>query len=79
MLGRVVTRKVNVKFSVIFKTPDAVEYATERLLQDVSNYETREELRQDIKEVTDKYIKYGEYITVEFNTEDKTATVVERK
>jgi hypothetical protein len=25
----------------------------------------------------DKYIKYGEYVTIEFDTEAKTATVIE--
>lgn len=50
------------KFTVTFKDPDAlVKFGTRKHLFDILN----------------KYVKYGEYVTIEFDTEAKTATVIE--
>ncbi len=56
------------KFRVTFKTPDALDYALDDFPYDES--------REEAKEVAKQFIEYGEYITVEFDTEAKTATVV---
>ncbi len=55
------------KFRVTFKTPDAVDYAVD---------EYGLEHKDEIKETARKFVTYGEYITVEFDTETQTATVV---
>lgn len=58
------------KFTVTFKTPDAVDYAIEDL---------SEEEQEEAKETARKFVEYGEYITVKFDTETQTATVVPLK
>lgn len=55
------------KFSVYFKTPDALDYALDGLSED----EERE-----ARDFAGKFIEYGECITVEFDTEEGTATIV---
>lgn len=55
------------KFTVNFKTPDALYYA-------LKNMEEDEEFK--CKEFAEKYIKYGEYISVEFDTETRTVKVL---
>jgi hypothetical protein len=47
------------KFNVLFKTPDAVEYATDDL-----SLEEKEEALATAR----KFVQYGEYITIEFDT-----------
>lgn len=59
------------KFTVTFKTPDAVQYALEELPADAD--------WQSAQEVLDKFVEYNEYVRVEFDTEKKTATVVPQK
>jgi hypothetical protein len=56
------------KLKVLFKTPDVVDYALEDLNGDDYN---------KAKELMKRYIKYGELITIEFDTEEHTAKVVE--
>jgi hypothetical protein len=74
------------KFRVTFKTPDALEYAA----QEVSVVEARQQAEHDGATFYDaqgeaydaaiefgkKWVKYGEYVTIEFDTEAGTATVV---
>lgn len=55
------------KFNVTFKTPDAVYYAVD---------EYGQEHKEEIEETASKFVSYGEYVTIEFDTETKTATVV---
>lgn len=55
------------KFQVTFKTPDALHYA----LEDQAPIHQRE-----MKELASKFIEYGEYLRVEFDSETGTATVV---
>lgn len=54
-------------FRLTFKTPDVVDQLCEYM--DVSEL-------SDAVEFTRKFIKYGEYITIEFDTEKGTAVVV---
>lgn len=58
------------KIKVTFKTPDAIDDATE----DLDDYQ-----QSRAKQVMHKYIRYGEYINVEFDIEKGTATVLEAK
>lgn len=62
------------KFSVTFKTPDAKNDALEDLRK-----EHGDEVGDGEAEavVMDKFIQYGEYVTIEFDSEAGTA-VVER-
>jgi hypothetical protein len=56
------------KVIVTFKTPDAVDEA----LQDITNEEELIEMQAFLK----TYIKYNEYVRIEFDTVAKTATVL---
>lgn len=56
-------------FRVTMKTPDALQYAIEEASDDP-------ELRSQMEDLASEWMKYGEYITVEFNTDTKTCTVV---
>ena len=64
------------KVSVTFKTPDAVNEAVEEALQGATDQfvETR---ATELKRKLSKWINYGEYVTIEFDLEDSTATVLE--
>lgn len=54
------------KFTVTFKTPDATHYAMENIPED----------QQDEAEaLLKKFVKYDEYVNIEFDTEAGTATV----
>ena len=76
------------KFVISFKTPDAVDYAIKDAL--TYNQEDEEGLDQDeidelrdkreseFRKVADKFVSYGEYISVEFDTETQTATVLKK-
>jgi hypothetical protein len=55
------------KVKLTFKMPDAVEQALEDIAED-----DREEVRQ----ACEKWVRYGEYITVEVDTEAGTCTVI---
>lgn len=54
------------KFTLTFKTPDVDMQLDKEQMQDA-----------DVKSVFNKYIKYGEVVNIEFDTETKTATVLE--
>jgi hypothetical protein len=56
------------KYRVTFKTNDVLDQVEEEA-------KANEEL-DDLKEITRKYIKYGEYITIEFDTVSETVCVV---
>lgn len=58
------------KFCLTFKTPDVLEQL------DYETFTLEESYK--IQEFAKKFIKYGEYITVEFDTEKQTAKVIER-
>ena len=54
------------KFTLSFKNPDVFDQL----------HWDDEEARERAKAFTAKYVKYGEYIAVEFDTEAETATVL---
>lgn len=74
------------KFRVTMKDPDtlydAAQEAAEENLASVDNIaehekETLVEGRvEDLKEVASKWFEYGEYLTVEIDTEAKTCVVI---
>lgn len=55
------------KIQITFKSPDALDYALENL---------SEEEKETAKEVCKKWIEYEEYVTIEVDTEKKTAIVL---
>jgi hypothetical protein len=73
------------KIRVSFKTPDVVENAIYGdLIQtfDEHNEETLHILKERAQEILNqltKWVRYGESITIEFDTEAGTATVLENK
>lgn len=56
------------KITLTFKTPDVLDYA----LGDISP-----DKREEVKEVCEKFIKWGEVLKVEIDTGTETATVLE--
>ena len=81
------------KFRVTMKNPDAlyeaVEYATEGYLDQIEGLKELdldeeakdmllEKKKEKLHEFAGKWMEYGEYITVEFDTEAGTATVIEK-
>ncbi len=76
------------KLTVSFKTPDTVDYAIQDALKydDVGDSaldfdtlaEKRAVKREELQAVCDKFVSYGECVTIEFDTETKTATVIEK-
>lgn len=66
------------KFRVTFKTPDAVDYAMQNALRYDNSLddEAAVELIHAMEDVAEKFVQWGECITIEFDTETQTATVV---
>lgn len=60
-------RRNIMKFRLTFKTPDVTFNALENVDEDK---------QEEVKELIEKYVKYDEYLTVEFDTEDKTCVPV---
>lgn len=60
------------RFRAMFKTPDAIEYALDG--EDL----TQEEIQEQI-DLCEKWVKYGELVRVDFDTDKMTAKVVELK
>jgi hypothetical protein len=58
----------SMKFRVTFKTPDAVQYALEELPAD-ADWEAAQK-------ALDKFVEYNEYVRIEFDTDNRTATVL---
>lgn len=54
-------------FDVEFKTPDVMDQAPDGM---------SEEEKAVVQELVKKFLKYEEYITVRFNTDDKTAIII---
>jgi hypothetical protein len=63
------------KFQVSFKTPDAVGDTLDEIQENLKfdDYE-----KEDLEEFTRKWIEYGEYVTVEFDSVKGTCRVVEQ-
>lgn len=67
-------------FRISMKTPDAVEYGIKSALEyeDMDEYEA--EAREDeLKELCEKWFEFGECVTIEINTEEGTAKVLETR
>lgn len=67
------------KIQITFKDPDGVyEAIQEKAESQLVNAEDEiiEKRMQSIQKQLESWIKYNEYITVEFDTEAKTATVI---
>jgi hypothetical protein len=75
-------KEIVMKFRVVFKTPDAVEDALRSDLPEPADEDDEEAvycLQETIDEAIDfaaRWVRYGESVTVEFDTEANTATVV---
>lgn len=77
------------KFSVTFKDPDVVHDAIRDAVKrevdalgglDEDEKEALVETRTEkVSDILDKWITYGEYVTIEFDTAAKTATVRQAK
>ena len=63
------------KFAVTFKTPGILDGTPASSTEDEEKWEDYNAART----VVDKFIKYEEYITIEFDTETCTAKVVPLK
>jgi hypothetical protein len=77
-----------VKFTITFKDPDGVWESIQQAARDIlaaegtpeHRHETlKESVRDEIMMNVTEWITYGEYVTIEFDTEAKTATVVKVK
>jgi hypothetical protein len=68
----------DMKFRITFKTPDTVEHAVKTELDSLDLEDDLEEweLEKEMRKTLDHYVKYGEVIIVEFDTEEKTARVI---
>ena len=72
------------KFKVTFKSPDAVYQSTvdaasdaaHHIIDDEERDQAMSDIRTDLMDFSDKWVRYGEYITIEFDTDNKTATVI---
>ena len=60
------------KLKVTFKSPDALDCA---LTDARYNGATMEDL-DAVTQLTSRFLQYGEYVTIEFDTESGTATVL---
>ena len=60
------------KFTLSFKTPDVLDQL------DLSDEISEEDIEEG-KALAEKFITYGEYIRIEFDTQTKTAIVKEVK
>lgn len=75
------------KIRVTFKTPDAIDSAARELA--IAEVGEHQDDREDIERMSDEYesakkklqkwISGGEYLTVEFDLDAMTATVIEKK
>lgn len=62
------------KFNITFKTPDLDMQFEDNMYETDDGYRY---LKEEVKKALDKFIKYDEIITVEFDTETKTVKVLE--
>lgn len=70
------------KFKINFKTPDACEYIIRDFQYDLPYDEGSDEeyeATEDFKGFLARFVKNSEYITVEFDYDNKTAKIVENK
>jgi hypothetical protein len=58
------------KFQVTFKSPDSVSDAIDDVIE-----ASPETSREDLKKFVEPWIEWGEYVTIEFDTDEGTAVV----
>ena len=72
------------KFQLTFKSPDAVDipylvrqemHRRGKALHE-DNEEEAAQVEYEISSVIDRFVQYGEYVTIEIDTDNNTATVV---
>jgi hypothetical protein len=69
------------KLQVMFKTPDVIDGMMEQAISGaVRESDLTEEglnqIKEEINKTISRYVQYNEYITIEFDTSNKTARVV---
>lgn len=65
------------KFKITFKTPDALENAAENLeRKDFDSEDEFEDAKLEIRGFGGEYVKYGEIVTLEFDTDSQTVQVL---
>lgn len=72
------------KFRITMKDPDCVYDAVQDAMKDLKidgvsedeMVELREKREEQTRDLCDKWFEYGEYLTVEVDTEAKTCTVI---
>lgn len=64
------------KLNVTMKCPDAVDMAIQDATQNIEDEEARYEAKEKAEKVCRRFFEYGEYLTVEVDTETGTCTVV---
>jgi hypothetical protein len=64
------------KFTLTFKTPYATDAIDNQLDAEHNDGERREALKASMTHLAHKFVKYDEYVTIEFDTETQTATVL---
>jgi hypothetical protein len=75
------------KFTITLKDPDGVQDSIDALdeMESVAGLEpdeieaVQEARKEKAREITSKWFEYGEYLTVEIDTEAKTCTVLPAK
>jgi len=63
------------RIKITFKTPDAVDYVLNSRVC-MENPEKSVELMEEAMNTINQFVKYGEVISVEFDTETNTARVI---
>ncbi len=66
------------KFRATFKMPDAVENAAEETVSDIEDELDRSDKIEALEEFAARWVNNGETVTIEFDTEAETATVVQK-
>lgn len=56
------------------KSPDALNYAIKEAFEDEEDTDFNDV--NEVKQLCERWFQYGEYLTVEIDTEKKTCTVV---
>lgn len=59
--------------------PDEREKIIKDIDKSINDYQAPSQLEGGIRKCISKYITYGEYITIEFDTDNQSATVIPRK
>jgi hypothetical protein len=75
------------KFRISMKTPDAVAYAIEDAVSapfsvgdvDIDIENAAAEQKAELEELCKQWFSYGENVTIEIDTETKTATVLKTR